>query len=97
MLHNNHEILSESDKALIQEMYDKPDSVVHSSKEAKVVVNTAKPLERPRLFSFRKRYFFRGGDSFANFVNFEEKFPKLMARPSDINMSELIEGLFGVE
>jgi len=63
VLHNKHGILSESDKALIQEMYDKPESVVHSSKEAKVVVNTAKPLERPRLFSFRKRDFFGGGEA----------------------------------
>jgi len=73
---------------------------MYNLKKVKVVVKYYNTPGKVRIvFTLKKRFFKNGENSecFQNGENFEEKFPNLVARLSDMSMSKLIEMWLGVK
>ena len=73
-IENKHEILGESDKKLIQEMYGEPKNILYNSKTAKVKVNESsqKQGKIKIIFTLKSRIF---GEYFEeNFKSWWQRF-----------------------
>ena len=102
---NQHEILGESDKKLIQKMYGEGRSVevraIYHSKKAKVmlrkIVKNSKPEKVKTVFTLKPKHFSETTENSDNTNSIsEQSFKKLLDKLKHINMEHFLRESFGV-